>query len=274
MYKQLFGVLAAVVLAATFVAGCGKNSSGQLDAIKKAGEISIFTNPTFPPYEFLGKDGAIVGVDIDIAQRVADKLGVKLNVKNAEFDGIIAAIASGKADMGISGFTINEERKQKVDFSVPYVDSVQYLILPEASPIKVLEDLAGKNIGGQQGTTGYLLVEDEINKGVLKDAGVTLKPYNNAPDAVVNLKEGRLAAVVIDELVAQQLAKNNPGYIAIPLKFKSGSPVTEQFGVAIAKGNGALLEVVNEVIKGMLDDGSLKAAFAKYEKMASEVEKK
>lgn len=274
MLKKTLSVFVAVLAGVAVLSGCSGKKAGQVESIKKSGEMSMFTNPTFPPYEFLGEDGAIIGVDIAIGQAIADKLGVKLTVKNAEFDGIIAAIASGKADMGISGFTINEERKQKVNFSVPYVDSVQYLIIPEDSAIKVLEDISGKAIGGQQGTTGYLLVEDAINKGVLKDTKTELKPYNSAPDAVVNMKAGRIQAVVIDELVAQQLAKNNPGYKAIPLVYKDGNPVTEQFGVAIAKGNDELLKIVDEVILGMKKDGSLKAAFEKYEKIAAEVEKK
>lgn len=270
--KKMMSLCALVVLAAVVFSGCSGNSAGNLDAIKKKGEISIFTNPTFPPYEFLGKDGKVIGVEIDIAEKVAAKIGVKLVVKSAEFDGIIAAIASGKADMGVSGFTITEERKQKIDFSIPYVTSVQYLIIKEGSAIKTLNDLAGKNIGGQQGTTGYLMVEDQINKGFLKDTKTTIRPYISAPDAVVNLKEGRVDAVVIDDLVAKQLAGNNPGLVAIEMAYKDGAPEKEEFAFVFKKGTEPLRAIVDEVMKEMLKDGSLDASFKKNEDIAKEVE--
>ena len=210
---------------------------------------------------------------MDLVQRIAQKIGVKAEIVPAEFDSILGTVMSGKADMGASGFTINDERKQKVDFSVPFVRSVQYLIIPENAAIKSAEDLAGKRIGGQNATTGLLMIEDAVKKGILKDTKTEVKSYNNAPDAMVGMKSGHVDAVVIDELVAKALAQKNAGFKAIELVDKNGKGLDapEDFGIMLAKGNDDFMAIINEVIADMKADGSLEASFFKHFEISSKM---
>lgn len=260
--KKMIVLLVACMLV---FSACSKGDS-KIDAIKSAKQITMYTNAEFPPYEFM-ENNEIVGVDVEIGKAIAKKLGVELVIKNAEFAGIVASIASGKGDLGLSGITINDSRKESVDFSHPYTDSVQYIILPIDSSIEVVEDLAGKALGVQTGTTGAMLVEEEIEKGVLAGTNTELKPYNSAPVAMQDLIAGRISAVVIDELVAISVAAENSGYMAIPFIYENGVPVTEQFGVAIKKGNEDLLKIINEVIDDMVSKGLIEQYIDQYSGM-------
>lgn len=260
--KNFLTLPLAALLCCALLAGCGKKQTvSRLDAIKAAGKIVVYTNPEFPPYEYLGANGQVVGAEIDLVNAIAEELGVKAEIVSAEFDSIIGTVITGKADMGASGFTITEERAKSVDFSIPFVRSVQYLILPENSPIKTVEDLAGKKVGGQQGTTGLMMIENSIRDGLLKDTGAVAKAFNNAPDATVAMVSGQVDAVVIDELVALSLAKKNPGYKAIPMVKADGNGLEEpeEFGIIIAKGCPELLEVINKVIDECRMNGSMEA---------------
>lgn len=258
-------VLAFLFIFSTATA-CNANNN-RMEKIKSSGKLILYTNAAFPPYEFLGNNGNIEGIDIDLGQEISAHLGASLEVNNAEFDGIISAIASGKADLGIAGFTITDERKQQVDFSDAYADSVQYMILPEQSTIQNLEDLKGKSVGTQTGTTGYLFVDDANRLGELKDQPSNLKPYQTPTDAMVSLTEQKLDAVVVDELTAKVLAKEHPGFKAIPFAKRDGTQIKEEFAVAIPKGNQELLNEVNEVIRDFKESGKLEASHQKYEAM-------
>lgn len=256
--------LAAILCCGMLSSCCKKESASKLDAIKAAGKLVVYTNAEFPPYEYLGDNGALVGSEMDLVNFIAEKIGVKAEIHNAEFDSIIGTVLTGKADMGASGFTITEERKASVDFSMPFVVSVQYLILPENSAIKTVEDLAGKKIGGQQGTTGLMMIEDAIREGLLKDTKAESKAFNNAPDAMVAMAAGQLDAVVIDELVAISLAKKNAGFVAIPMVKADGNGLDapEEFGLIVAKGNDELLTIINNAIveakeSGLMDQWQL-----------------
>jgi polar amino acid transport system substrate-binding protein len=268
-----FRFIAVLLLLALAITGCTSTApdepeedvapANKLEQIKQTGYIVMYTNAEFPPYEYL-EGNEIVGVDIEIGRAIAAEIGVELEIVNADFGGLVASIASGKGDMGISGITVTEDRKRDVDFSTPYVDSVQYLIIPEGSEISFVEDLAAKIIGVQTGTTGSMLVEDEINIGVLKEAGAELKQYTSAPIAMQDLLNGRLDAVVIDELVAISLANENPGYSAKPFIYSTGTPMTEQFAVAVDRGNPELLAVIDKVVSGMVEDGLIEQYIQEY----------
>lgn len=276
MLKKLAFVMVAMICTCAILTSCGQGAANKLESIKKNGKMVVYTNPEFPPYEYIGDNGKIVGAEIDLVERIAAKLGVKAEFVSAEFDSILGTVQTGKADMGASGFTINEERKKQVDFTIPFVKSVQFIILPAASTIKFAEDLAGKKIGGQQGTTGFIMVEDAVNKGILKDTKAEVKAYNNAPDALTAMKEGKLDAVVIDELVAISLANSAPGYKAIELVKKDGKGLDapEEFGLMIAKGNEDLVKICNEVIEEMIKDGSLKKSIQDHNVKATLLQSK
>lgn len=269
--KKLFVMLVLVAVAAMMVTGCSDKKEGDIvSAVKAKGKLVIYTNPEFAPYEYLGDNGELVGCEMDLIRRVAAKMGVTAEIVSAEFDSILGTVKTGKADIGASGFTITEERAKEVSFSVPFDRSVQYLVVPFDSPIKAVEDLAGKKIGGQQGTTGALMVEDCIATGVLANTGASISNYNNAPDAVTAMKAGQVDAVVIDKLVAMSLAAKN-GMNSFELVFKDGKPMgeVEEFGIMVAKGNEALLDFVNEVIREMAEDGSYNASVIAHQEASS-----
>ena len=268
MKKILSLTLAAILLFSSLTMfGCGKATG--LDAIKKAGKLTIYTEAGFAPYEFV-YNNEIVGVDIEIMKAVADKIGVELEVQDTNFDAIIGGVQTGKVDAGAAGITITDERKESVDFSVPYTQTEQYVILPaDNTTIKFAEDLAGKNVGVQQGTTSDLLVEELIANG--KMAGATLTPYNTPALAASAI--GKIDAVVTDKLTAEIIINNNSGLQAFPLVNSDGSPVAEieKYGICVAKGNEDLLAVINEVVQGLIDSGKISQWEQEYSAKATEV---
>lgn len=172
------------------------------------GTLNVYTCSGFEPYEFVVSD-EVVGVDIYLMELVAEKLNMKLSVTDMDFDGICGKVASEDNAVGAAGITINDERKQTIDFSNPYYNSVQYIISKESEAFSNLASLAGKKIGVQKGTTGALLIEDEIANGVLKDTGAELVEYDTGAVAYVAMKANKIDYIVIDELPAKALVKGN-----------------------------------------------------------------
>jgi len=256
-------ILVFLCAAALLLAGCG-SATGKLEKIQSSGKMTVYTDPNFSPFEFLA-DGKPVGVDIEIALAIATELGVDVTFSEANFDSILMAIKGGKGDIAISGFTITDERKQSVDFSIPYIKSVQYLILPEGSDIAVLEDLAGKIVAVAKGYTGQFLMEDEIAEGgALEGAAVELREYNSALEAALDLQNGRIDAVVMDEYVAKNIALQNGGLLAIELLYKDGENAAEEYGVAVPKGNEDLLEIINAVIERLINEDEIREWVIEY----------
>jgi polar amino acid transport system substrate-binding protein len=247
------------------LSACGSSGKNdKLQSAKKSGELVMYTNAEFKPFEFLGPNDQIIGVDVEIGKAIAKKIGAKLVVENAQFDGLVSSIASGKGDVALAGITITDERREEVDFSDPYVYSIQYLIVPEDSNTEYVEDLADKTIGSQTGTTGQIFLQNDIDDGVLTGTDATVAPYNSAPIAMEDLKNGRLQAIVIDEEVAKALAAENEGFKAIPLNYKNGEPMGENFGVAVAKGNEDFLAIINEVIAELVETDQISAWIEEY----------
>ena len=254
MKKILSLTLAAILMFSMLTMfGCGKATG--LDAIKKAGKLTIYTEAGFAPYEFV-YNNEIVGVDIEIMKAVAEKIGVALDVQDTNFDAIIGGVQSGKVNAGAAGITITAERLESVDFSQPYTQTEQYVILPaDNTTIKFVGDLAGKNVGVQQGTTSDLMVEELIANG--KMAGATLTPYNTPALAASAI--GKIDAVVTDKLTAEIIINNNSGLQAFPLTNSDGSPVAEieKYGICVAKGNDELLAIINEVLDELIAAGQI-----------------
>lgn len=275
--KKIIAVVLCVVLALACVGmtSCGDAADKQsVDAIKKAGKLTMYTNAEFPPFEYM--DGTEVkGVDVDIAQAIADKLGVKLEIHNVKFDTIIGSIQSGKGSIGAAGITVTDERKESVDFSIEYTTSKQYIIVAADSTVAKIEDLAGMKIGVQLGTTGDFIVSDEINgtddtKGVLQDTGASVTTYNSAADAAIALNSGKIQAVVIDKLPAEIVASNYDNLKAIELVYADGSNTEESYAICVAKGNESLLKVINEVIEELKANGKIDEYIIKHTGAASE----
>lgn len=271
---KLFSKIMAITLAGAIsvigFSGCSSSGSeNRMKQIEDSGTLTMYTNAVFPPYEFLGTGDEIIGIDVEIGQAIADELGVELEVVNSDFDGVISAIESGKGDVGIAGITITEERAQQVDFSVPYLNATQSLIVPAGSEISTVEELASKNVGAQTGSTGYLSLEDQNLNGLLTRQPCNLQAYEAPTDAMLALKEGKLDAVVVDTVVAQQLINGDANYTTVTLQTADGTVVEESNGVVVAKGNEDLLEVVDGVITEMNESGEMDQLLSDYTAIAN-----
>lgn len=264
--KNFFKVFLLLCTAVNLIifADCSKTGGEKLDEIKQAGKIVVYTDPNFPPFEFQGQNG-VVGVDIEIAKAIAAEIGVDMEIIEAEFDSILMAINSKKGDIAISGMTINDERRESVDFSFPYVDSIQYLILLSDSDISVMEDLAGKRVGVALGYTGQFIMEDETAEGVLAGKETVITEYNSAMEAALDMQNGRIDAVVMDELVAKTIAGSDESLKAAELKYANGSIATEQYGVVIPKGNKDLCDLIDKVVKRLVDEGKIEEWIKQFE---------
>ncbi|MEL7608207.1 MAG: transporter substrate-binding domain-containing protein [Bacillota bacterium] len=249
MKKSVAFIMVAcmVVLA---ISGCG-GQSGKIDEIKSAGELVMLTNAYFPPFEFIGDDQKITGVDVMIAQTIADKLGVKLNIVDMEFDGIVGAVQAGKGDIGAAGMTIKPDRLESVDFSPEYYTSSQYMIVKaDDTSVTKPEDLAGKIIGVQSGTTGDLYATDELPG--MNAAPSSVERYKTGIDAAMALLAGKLDAVIIDELPARAIVAENAG-----LKVVEQMLTEESYAIAVPKGDEAFKKLVDEVLGELIASGKI-----------------
>ena len=228
--------------------------AAETEAAKEAagGKLVMATNAEFPPYEYHDGD-AIVGIDAEIAKAIADELGMELEIEDIAFDSIIPEIVSGKADMGLAGMTVTEDRMQSVDFSDTYAKASQKIIVTEDSEIASPDDLKGVIVGVQLGTTGDIYVSD------LEADGTTVERYNKGFEAVQALSQGKIDAVVIDGEAAKTFVAETEG-----LKILEESVTDEEYAIAVKKGNTELLEKINGALKTLKDNGTLDEIVAKY----------
>ena len=232
------------------------------------GELHMATNAAFPPYEMtsdgegFATDAAgsvhFEGIDVEVAAKIAEKLGLKLVIDDMEFGSVITSVQSGKADMAMAGLTVTEERKQNVDFTDSYATGVQVVIVPEDSDIASVDDLANdKMIGCQDGTTGYIYCSDTVENGGYGEDHVT--SYTNGAMAIEALKAGKVDAVVIDNEPAKQFVAVNEG-----LKILDTEYIIENYAIGISKDNPALCEAVNNALNELIADGTVKQIVDKY----------
>ena len=216
------------------------------------GKLHMATNATFPPYESIADDGSFEGIDVEIAGKIAEKLGLELVVDDMEFGSIITSVQTGKEDIAMAGMTVTDERKQNVDFSDSYATGVQVVIVPEDSDIATIDDLQGKLIGCQESTTGYLYTTDDYGEDM-----VTAFPSGTS--AVQALLTGKIDCVVIDKQPAEAYVAQNEG-----LKILDTEYVTEDYAIGISKDNTALRDAVNNALKELIDDGTVQAILDQY----------
>lgn len=288
MKKKIVSVMLTAAMAATLLAGCGSSSAATDTAAEETteaadetaedaeaadetaedaeaaedtetaevttvepGVLTMGTNATFPPYEY--KDGDdIVGIDADIAQAMADKLGLKLEIVDMDFDSLIASIQSGKIDMSLAGMTVTEERKQNVDFTDSYATGVQVIIVKDDSDITSVDDLQDKLIGVQQGTTGHLYCADDFGED-------HVNALPNGATAVQALLQGKVDCVVIDQEPAKAFVEANEG-----LKILDTAYTTEDYAAAVSKDNPELTAALNKVLQELKDDGTIQKILDKY----------
>lgn len=221
--------------------------------------LKMATNANFPPYEFMDDNGKFAGIDIEIAQNIAKKLKYKLEIQNMEFGSIIPAVTSKKIDIGLSGFTITEERKQSVNFSESYASSKQVIIVQKNGKIKSVDDLYAINdikIGTQLSTTGAIYVGDDILAGKIK--GV-MKEFSHGIDAVNALSTGKLDCVIIDEHPAYNFIAGHKN-----LKILNGEFIQENYAIVLNKDNTELLEKINKALDELKTEGVLEKIVEKY----------
>jgi polar amino acid transport system substrate-binding protein len=252
--KRLLVIAAAIILLVSLT-GC--SGVKNLDAIKKSGKIIMATNAAFQPYEYI-ENGKVVGFDVELANAIAEKLGVELEVLDIDFDSVITSVQSGKADMALAGLTITDERKKLIDFSDSYITATQVIIVPEGSAIASAADLDGKKVGVQLGTTGDLYISDPATWLGL-DIKCEVQQYKKGSEAILELLNGKLDAVVIDDQPAKKFVEQNTG-----LKVIDEALTEEQYAVAVSKGNKELLAAVNEVIAELKANGKFDALLAEY----------
>ncbi len=268
--RRSFLAAAAVSAAALAMTACGGSASSAASSVASsaasstaassgaaalstvlAGKLTMATNATFPPYEMTTDSGEIEGIDVDTAKAIAEKLGLELQVDDMEFDAALLSVQQGKADIVMAGVTVTDERKAVMDFSDSYATGIQSIIVPNDSDIASPDDLAGKKIGTQRGTTGYIYCSDDFGEDsvVAYDSGLT---------AVQALNNGQVDAVVIDNAPATQYVAADPG-----LKVLDTSYAEEDYAIGMAKGS-ALEDAINKALEELKGDGTLQSIVDKY----------
>ena len=245
MKKLAFAAIAAAVL-------CGCSDSG-------ADKVKMITEATFPPYEFL-RGHEIVGIDVEICRAIAQKLGREFSCETVDFDSVIPAVISGKADLAAAGITITEDRKKNVDFSVPYVKTGIVVIYKKAGGFTGPEQLKGKKIGVQGGTTSETYVLEELKQEPERS--------RSPAESVAALKSGRVEFVIADIDPAKNCVKGEAD-LAI-----SDFITSEEYAIAIKKGQPELLKTINETIAEVKADGRLAKWIADYTAEADKLKDK
>ena len=226
-------------------------AAGEVTTVN-AGKLTMSTNAAFPPYEMTTDSGDLEGIDIEVAGAIAEKLGLELQVDDMDFDAALLAAQSGKSDMVMAGVTVTDERQKVMDFSDTYAEGIQSIIVPEDSDIASADDLTGKAIGTQRGTTGYIYCTDDFGED-------NVIAYDDGLTAVQALNNGQVDAVVIDNAPAKSFVEANPG-----LKILDTAYAQEDYAIGVAKGNTALLDAINSALEELQADGTLQAIVDKY----------
>ena len=266
--RRSFLAAAGVAAAALALTACGSSASSTASSVAssaasseaasaselttvEAGKLTMATNAAFPPYEMTTDAGEFEGIDIETAQAIADKLGLELQVDDMDFDAALLSVQQGKADIVMAGVTVTDERKAVMDFSDSYATGIQSIIVPNGSDIASPDDLAGKKIGTQRGTTGYIYCSDDFG-----DENVVA--YDDGLTAVQALNNGQVDAVVIDNAPAKEFVAANPGLVILDTSYAE-----EDYAIGMAKGS-ALEDAVNGALEELKADGTLQAIVDKY----------
>ncbi|MBR5273570.1 MAG: basic amino acid ABC transporter substrate-binding protein [Clostridia bacterium] len=240
--KRFLALALVLVMALAFV-GCGETSENVL---------TMGTNAAFPPYEMVDENNNIIGIDAEIAAAVAKKMGMKLEIKDMAFESLITAVSSGAVDVVLAGMTVTEERKESVNFSDSYATGIQVVIVTEDSAIASIDDLVGKKIGVQSGTTGDIYCAGDYGEDAVSR-------YDNGALAVQALLNGQVDCVVIDNEPAKAFVTANEG-----LKILGTEYITEEYAAAFGKESTELLDNFNKALSELKADGTIDAIIGKY----------
>lgn len=271
-FVKIMSFVLAFTMMFACLAACGKPADTSSTNSTPAKEVlDMATNAAFPPYEFVDDSGKFAGIDVEIAQLIADKLGMELKIHDIEFGSIIAGVQSGKYDMGMAGMTVTNERLESVNFSTTYATGIQSVIVKADSGIESFEDFytgfdaeekptgvkEGVKIGVQQDTTGDIYSSDEPkNWGFGEDNVIR---YKTGAEAVMALSTGKVNAVIIDNEPAKSFVASNEG-----LKILDGEYTNENYAICVAKENSELLNKINTALKELTDAGEIQKIIDKY----------
>ena len=262
VWKKIAAMAMAIGMVAS-LAACGNTSSkqeGDDSGLKtvESGKLHMSTNAQFPPYEMTTDDGGFEGIDVEVAQAIAEKLGLELVVDDMGFDAALTAVQTGQSDMAMAGITVNDDRLKVMDFSDSYATGVQVVIVKEGSSIQTVDDLANaKMIGTQKGTTGYIYCSDTPENGGYGEDHVT--GYDSGALAVMALMNDQVDAVVIDNEPAKAFVEANEGLKILDTEF-----AVEDYAIGVDKGNTQLLDAINGALKELIADGTVQSIVDKY----------
>lgn len=256
--KKLLAVILTVAMVFAFTAcGGGSTDENGLSTVQ-AGKLHMATNAAFPPYEMTDDSGGFEGIDVEIAEKIAAKLGLELVVDDMDFSSVLTSVQGGKADIAMAGLTVTPDRQKNVDFTDSYATGVQVVIVPEDSDIKTIDDLAkDKMIGTQEGTTGFIYCSDTPENGGFGEDHVIA--YTNGATAIQALLAGKVNAVVIDSQPAKEFVAANDGLKILETEF-----VSEDYAIGVSKDNPELLEAVNNALNELIEDGTVQEILDKY----------
>lgn len=250
MFKWATPLLAATVV----LAACGSDDTskgGSSDGGEEKKVYTAGTEATFAPFEYLDTNGNVVGIDKEILDAIGAEMGVEIQLENIGWDLVFEQVRSGGKDIGASGITITDERKEAYDFTDPYFEATQYILVPEDSDITSLADLEGKKISAQINTTGHIAA-----KKAFGETNPDIKAFENFPSAVMEMLNGGADATIGDNAVALEYMKNNPDAKLKVIEDEAFEK--EYYGLMVKKGNTELLELLNEGLAKMKENGKLK----------------
>ena len=253
--KKLFVIALSLLMILSCLTACG-GSGKTLADVQKAGKLTIATSPDFPPFESLGENGEVFGIEIDILNLICAELGVELDIQQVDFDSVLPGVQAGKYDMGVSGISVTPAREENTLFTVPYCLAAQAIVVLKDSPITCKDDLEGKTVSVQTGTTA-----EEFCMG----AGYTVNAYTANADAQEALISGKVDAWVIDDLTAAEMVKLYNEEHGETLVVLSEAMTTEPYAFAFKLGNEDLADAISEIINKLVADGTVAEIFAKYE---------
>lgn len=243
-------VVMVLAMAVVTMMACGSKGGSA-----NGGTIKFATNPEFPPFEFITANGVLGeydGIDMAIAQKIGEEAGMEVSMESMEFDSLLVGLQNGTVDAVIAGMTITDERKEAVDFAIPYYEATQVMIVREDSDIASATDMEGKTIAVVQGYTGETCVQE---------LGYDYEAFKKGTECVMELVNGKCDVVVIDSATALKYVNDNPGTKIVEDNDTFG---VEQYGIAVKKGNTELLDKINAAVQKMLDDGTISELAVKY----------
>ena len=262
----ILSLLMLVSVFASFPASAAEADGPVMAKIKSSGKLVVGTEAQYAPYEFKDLNANFVGCDMFLAQKIADALGVKLEIIDMSFDGIIPAVQAGQVDMGIAAFTNTPERAEVIDFSDLYETSMQYLVVAAGNVDKYTskESLAGLKVGAQKGT-----IQSQLITKALPDS--KLFELDKYPELALEVTVGNIAGLVVDSAVGDSIVANSNGALAVANFEFSAEEASFGKSVVLAKGNEDLVAVVNEVIAAVIKDGSYQAAYEEAVALAAKM---